>query len=62
VVVKDTTMVGGQGNSIFGFEGSQAVPVSPSGGVRLVFRINLKCLILIQLDGLKCNPLLGGLH
>jgi hypothetical protein len=31
VVVRDTTMVGGQGSNIFGFEGSQAVSVSPYG-------------------------------
>jgi hypothetical protein len=30
-IVRDTTMVEGQGNNIFGFEGSQAVPASPSG-------------------------------
>jgi hypothetical protein len=29
-LVRDTTMVEGQGNNIFGFEGSQAVPPSPS--------------------------------
>jgi hypothetical protein len=31
VVVRDTKMVGGQGNKICGSERSQAVPVSPSG-------------------------------
>jgi hypothetical protein len=31
VVVRDTTMMEGQGNNIFGFEGSQAVPASPFG-------------------------------
>jgi hypothetical protein len=32
VVVKDTTYRGGQGNNIFGFESSQAVPTRLSGG------------------------------
>jgi hypothetical protein len=30
--VSDTTILGGQGNNIFGFEGSQAVPTSSSDG------------------------------
>jgi hypothetical protein len=32
-LVRDTAMVGGQGNTIFGFEGSQAVPATPSDRV-----------------------------
>jgi hypothetical protein len=31
IVVSDTTIVGDQGNNIFGFGDSQAVPASPSG-------------------------------
>jgi hypothetical protein len=31
VVMRDTIMMEGQGSNIFGFEGSQTVPASPSG-------------------------------
>jgi hypothetical protein len=43
-VVRDTTMVVGvgQGNNIFGFEGSQAVPLILLVGMQFVFRVNSK--------------------
>jgi hypothetical protein len=70
VVVRDTTIVGG-GKHYFLFEGSQALPASPSDRVKLEFRVNLTSFFLIlkllklEMEGCfrtKFRPTLWGLH
>jgi hypothetical protein len=47
-VVREATTLRGQENNIFGFEGSQAVPTSPSGRGEACIQDLFKIVILME--------------
>jgi hypothetical protein len=59
VVVRDTTIVGGQGNNIFGLKVPRQCPLVFLIRVRFEFRINSKFLILMvmELEGLQWSEI-----
>jgi hypothetical protein len=57
VVVRDTTMVGGQGNNIFGLKVPRQCPLGLLIGVRLEFRIHSTILMLMELEGLHWSEI-----